>query len=368
MAPRVLIGDAEEKLREIPDESIHCIVTSPPYWDLRDYGIKGQLGLEKNPHDYVKRLVAIMREARRVLRPEGTLWLNIGDSYASGKGSCVNPGGGQNSMGSARKLAGAHPLQRGNISDLKKAGLKRKDLVGIPWEIAFSLRADGWWLRRDIIWSKDNPMPESVEDRPITSHEYVFMFSKRENCFFDWYGARETPRSTRSDSKEKIGAQALEGRNLRSVWELSTVPSLVSHFAVFPPRIPFRVIQAATSARGCCGICGAPRVRTFERIPIEQDFRGFGNRKTIRKFKDWKASCACGPSEDTPCRVLDPFHGSGTSGAVAEWMGRDYIGIELNPESADQYQQRKAEVLKNLIGGDGGQGADLDERQIELLS
>jgi DNA modification methylase len=232
----ILCGDALEQLRTLPDESVQCCVTSPPYWGLRDYGtakweggdsncdhitgravrtiteasakqstnngswasetrdvcekcgakrIDSQLGLEKTPEQYVAKMVEVFREVRRVLRKDGTLWLNLGDSYASDAGKCRNPGGGENSIGKTRKDAGAHPLSRPNVTHLRAMNLKAKDLVGIPWMVAFALRADGWWLRSDIIWAKPNPMPESVTDRPTKSHEYLFLLTKAASYYYD---------------------------------------------------------------------------------------------------------------------------------------------------------------------------------------
>jgi DNA modification methylase len=166
----IICGDALAELRKLPDESVQCCVTSPPYWGLRDYGTNGQLGLEKTPEQYVAKMVEIFREVRRVLRKDGTLWLNLGDSYASGKGTCYNPGGNTSSFNVHLKAENVHPLDRGNKSSLSKVGLKPKDLIGIPWLVAFALRSDGWWLRSDVIWSKTNCMPESVQGSHFSRH------------------------------------------------------------------------------------------------------------------------------------------------------------------------------------------------------
>ena len=171
-------GDVTECLKALPSESVHCVVTSPPYYGLRNYGVGGQMGSEATLEEYVLGLVEVCREVRRVMRGDATFWLNLGDSYASGKGTCFNPGGGESSLGKDRKEKGVHPLNRGNKSTLSNQGLKPKDLMGVPWRVALALQADGWWLRQDIIWHKPNPMPESTRDRCTRSHEYLFMFSK----------------------------------------------------------------------------------------------------------------------------------------------------------------------------------------------
>jgi DNA modification methylase len=191
MTITILQGDVVEQLRTLPDCSVQCVCTSPPYWGLRDYGVEGQIGLEKTPEGYTQKMVDVFREVRRVLRDDGTLWLNLGDSYASGKGTCYNPGGGEESLGQERKAEGCHPLDRGNKSTLSESGLKPKDLVGIPWRVAFALQSDGWYLRSDIIWSKPNPMPESVTDRPTKAHEYVFLLSKKAKYYYDADAVRE---------------------------------------------------------------------------------------------------------------------------------------------------------------------------------
>jgi DNA modification methylase len=387
------IGDCLEILPTLPAESVQCCVTSPPYYGLRDYGVDGQFGLEKTPEEYVEKLVAVFREVRRVLRDDGTVWLNLGDSYASGKGTCYNPGGGFSSLGKERKEAGAHPLDRGNKSTLKASGLKPKDLIGIPWRVAFALQADGWWLRSEIIWAKANPMPESVIDRPTKSHEQIFLLSKSTRYFYDSWAVKEPCLSGPSDIKKmteslaRIGGKHKElidplskassttnighkravgnpsGRNRRSVWDINTVPFPGSHFAVFPPVIPEICIKAGTSEKGCCPECGSPWERvTTKGEPIQQHWAP-GTQEKIDKAQGkhgvssvmntgfttpqittgWRPTCMCGEygpcaTDDPthlppiPCTVLDPFSGAGTTGMVAERLDRKYIGIELNPD------------------------------------
>jgi DNA modification methylase len=289
----------------MPDESVQCCVTSPPYWGLRDYGVEGQLGLEATPDDFVAHLVEVFSEVRRVLRDDGTLWLNLGDSYAgswgaqsrgsaAGEGSSTITG---KSMLSARSID-AHPKGQTQLGSLKRTpGCKAKDLIGVPWMVAFALRAEGWYLRRDIIWSKPNPMPESVADRPTSAHEYLFLLSKSPRYFYDaeairepatWAGpngaqksphaqgfARRSPEEEKArqdkqrghgrrhdglndhwDAMSKDEQQAL-GRNKRSVWTIATRPYPGAHFATFPPDLVEPCILAG-APEASCGECGAP--------------------------------------------------------------------------------------------------------------
>lgn len=195
----ILQGDCLDRLRELPDESVHCCVTSPPYWGLRDYGCAGQIGLEKTPQEYVAKMVEVFSEVRRVLRDDGTCWVNLGDCYATGAGRVgACPGGGERGAKWAGyrgdrdkdpKATGIGPMTQPNRMPLP--GLKPKDLVGIPWRVAFALQADGWYLRSDIIWHKPSPMPESVTDRPTKSHEYIFMLSKSERYAYDAEAIKE---------------------------------------------------------------------------------------------------------------------------------------------------------------------------------
>lgn len=293
---QTIIGNVFDVLPMIPDAFVDCCVTSPPYWGLRDYGVEGQLGLEKTPEEYVEKMVKVFREVKRVLKDEGTLWLNLGDSYASGKGSCYNPGGGNNSLGQHRKDSGAHPLNRGNKSTLKISKLKPKDLVGIPWRVAFALQADGWYLRSDIIWSKPNPMPESVTDRPTKSHEYVFLLSKSERYYFGQEEVREKAEQNRWGGSKPINLEnskgdfrglmrerdmAPETRNIRTVWTIPTQPTPDAHFATYPEKLVETCIKAGCPKGGI---------------------------------------------------VLDTFMGSGTTARVSRRLQRNYLGIELNPD------------------------------------
>lgn len=320
----IICGDALTELRKLPDESVHCCVTSPPYWGLRDYGISGQLGLEPTPELYVQHLGEIFREVKRVLGKDGTLWLNLGDSYwGSGQGYGDIKTTNKNHVGSRERRK----------PEYRDCNLKSKDLVGIPWRVAFALQADGWYLRSDIIWAKPNPMPESVTDRPTKSHEYIFLLSKSAKYYFDQEAGREPfnyperiynpdtsnhktahlkeqgNRSTAGlhDGRTQYGNPD-KGRNIRSVWTITTKPFKEAHFATFPPELPERCI---------------------------------------------KAGCPIGGT------VLDPFFGAGTVGLVAKRLGREFIGIELNPAYCEIARKRingelyMAEELTNDAGKEG---------------
>lgn len=315
----IRVGDCRELLAAMPDQSVHCAVTSPPYFGLRDYGVDGQIGLEQTPDEFVAELVAVFREVRRVLRDDGTLWLNLGDSYAST--------GGHTSQGAGSARAG-----RSNVSvqNARKgyaggAGVKVKDLIGIPWRVAFALQADGWYLRQDIIWSKPNPMPESVTDRCTKAHEYIFLLSKSPKYFFDAEAIKEpavtserdirrakiTGRGGQASSASYLGSaqrdksggfpqRDLENpvRNRRSVWSVTTKPFRGAHFATFPPDL----IEP-------CVLAGCPAGGT----------------------------------------VLDPFGGAGTTGLVTQTHGRNAILLELNPDYADIARERLGLPTMSLL-------------------
>jgi DNA modification methylase len=356
----VIHGDSLEILRTLPDESVHCCVTSPPYWGLRDYGtatweggdpdcdhqydrtlngrastlvgttttqtkssvyrncpkcgarrIDAQLGLERTPDEYVANLVAVFREVRRVLRKDGTLWLNLGDSYTSGNRKERDPG-----------QSKIHPAYEGkSFSDGLRPGnppgLKPKDLVGIPWRVAFALQADGWWLRQDIIWAKPNPMPESVTDRCTKAHEYIFLLTKSARYF---YNARKIAEEAQWEGKTPAGWDTELGthgtihrtgrskgknnnargmyRNKRSVWTIPTQPFPEAHYATFPEELPRLCILAGCPPDGI---------------------------------------------------ILDPFCGSGTTGLVAKKLGHPFIGIELNPTNVEMSYRRINSIPDSLF-------------------
>lgn len=308
----LLNGDCLEGLKQIPDKLIQTCVTSPPYFGLRDYGHKGQIGQEETPDQYIQKLVDVFREVRRTLKDDGTLWINIGDSYAANRGS------GNSGIGAKQATnVGA------NLGKLKvPPGYKAKDLIGIPWMLAFALRADGWYLRQDIIWHKPNVMPESVRDRCTKSHEYIFLLSKKPSYLFDASAIKEPALSgpagtVRKDQPRKMNATPIyqsnrapthtqqpvkqgamgitaDGlRNRRSVWSIATKPYKGAHFAVYPTTLVEPCILAGSK-----------------------------------------------PGDI----VLDPFNGSGTTGQVALEHGRRYVGCELNPDYVELTEKRLATV------------------------
>jgi DNA modification methylase len=330
MTVRILTGDCRAMLRTLPDESVHCCVTSPPYFGLRDYGVDGQIGLEKTPDEFIAAMVEVFRDVRRVLRADGTLWLNLGDSYASVGGPGWQGKNGQRADRRFTAVRNTVPLREQARTAFK--GVKPKDLLMMPARVALALQASGWWLRSDIIWHKPNPMPESVTDRPTSAHEHVFLLAKSERYFFDQEAVLEpvspnTHARLSQDVQNQIGsARAHAGgktngnmkavgrkmaqpgsgvknntsmdaalaimpsaRNIRNVWTIATQPFSEAHFATFPPALIEPCIKA-----GC-------------------------------------------PEGGT---VLDPFGGAGTTGLVADRLKRDAILIELNPEYAAMAERR----------------------------
>jgi DNA modification methylase len=312
---RILKGDCRDVLKTLPDESVHCVVTSPPYWGLRDYGHAGQIGLEASPADFVESLVEVFEEVRRVLRSDGTAWINMGDSYATVGGPSTPQMGAafQDRQRGQEVICRSKRMNRGagrwGGGNNPAAGLlKPKDLCGTPWRLAFALQDAGWWLRQDIIWSKPNPMPESVRDRCTKAHEYLFLLAKSERYFYDAEAIKEPAvsipqrRLTSTADQPKGAARAAAGvhnplcqggtaedRNRRSVWTVNTAAYSEAHFATFPPDL----IEP-------CILAGCPEGGT----------------------------------------VLDPFGGAGTTGLVADRLQRNAILIELNPEYAAMAERR----------------------------
>jgi len=410
----------------LADQSVQCAITSPPYWGLRDYGTASwiggdaecdhkpaptqgnggqradrtftadppyrntcgkcgatrqdaQLGLEPTPEEYVANMVAVFREVWRVLRDDGTLWLNLGDSYASQtKGS-----------------GGPTPKQASNTGsfyDVRRLdhGLKDKDLCGIPWRVAFALQADGWYLRSDIIWSKPNPMPESVTDRPTKAHEYVFLLTKQARYYYDadavreeytkpldrWGGdtTKETDQ-TKGDQYAVVERPGRErrpdpaGRNRRTVWSIATQPYSGAHFATFPEALVEPCLLAGTSERGCCPVCGNAWKRVVEGTKYEpeevevgirnvDDSRGDKTRKLSgREYNEqvkrtttgWLPACEH-DAPPIPCTVFDPFSGSGTVGVVAQRFGRRFVGLELSMPYIRLAQERIAKANGYHVG------------------
>ena len=371
MTIRILTGDCREILKTLPDASMHCVVTSPPYWGLRDYNVDGQIGLEQSPDAYIAEMVAVFREVKRVLRDDATVWLNLGDSYNNFRSQ---KGPGQAVHGRDELRGKPDPLSGGRGWD----GLKEKDLMMMPARVALALQADGWWLRSDIIWAKKNCMPESVNDRPTTAHEHIFLLTKKPRYFYDAVAIEEEAEFADSGRESKVRGEFLgkgaskpgrepfrairQTRNKRSVWWMATQPFTGSHFAVFPDELAMTCIQAGTSERGCCAACGAPWVRQIEKTghvnqreaarcanntPTKTDSTGWA--PTTRATDRWLPSCSCNASV-VPATVLDPFSGAGTTALVADRLGRNAIGIELNPSYCEMARRR--------IEGDAGMFAD----------
>ena len=301
----IITGDCLEVMKTLADRSIQTCITSPPYWGLRDYGVDGQLGLERTPEEYVAKMVGVFQEVRRVLKNDGTLWLNLGDTYAAnrnGSPTCAETlAGGVSGRGDKVAKRGRESGFTPN-RDPASHGLKHKDLIGIPWRVAFALQADGWYLRQDIIWHKPNPMPESVTDRCTKAHEYIFLMSKTAKYYYDHEAIKE-PSLLHGKTNARFGGKKYGdsdnlhlntysgneyidsgSRNKRSVWTVPTKPFKESHFATFPPQLIEPCVKAGSKAG------------------------------------------------DT---ILDPFNGAGTTGLVAFRCEREFIGIELNPEYAE---------------------------------
>jgi len=531
---RLLVGDCIDRLKDLPDESVHCVVTSPPYWGLRDYGtaiweggtvpleviqnengdctthatadgkktlcgraivaerwffhwrgqefredlvdcgrcrdkigtvtcdhkqetkhqqqgetsartgrsnvesqrnenfrdvcgkcgarrIDQQIGLEATPEEFVAKMVAVFREVRRVLRSDGTCWVNLGDSYARpvGKGK----------RGPSQKQDSNAGTPQAMLTDIPD-GLKEKDIVGIPWRVAFALQADGWWLRQDIIWSKLNPMPESVTDRCTKAHEYVFLLTKSARYFYDAEAIKEpgNPNDHNGKSVKKGGFDSKYAgdvarvgdesfrfvsatRNRRSVWTVATKPYSGAHFATFPPDLITPCIKAGTSERGCCAACGAPCERVIEKASQPNFIGAGGGAKAEQSEADrmdgglgrmdggrravsgstfnnnpsrrppspatvgWQPTCDCGKGTGqsdrdiptpVPCTVLDPFAGSGTTLQVARVLGRHAIGCELSAEYAELAKVRS---MSTLEGSDDTRPLcePMKPRQLDLL-
>ncbi len=312
----VPVGDCREVLASMPDGSARCCVTSPPYWGLRDYGVDGQIGLEDSPERYVAEIVEVFREVRRVLADDGTLWLNLGDSYASSTKSddrTADERSRSSTLGPKRNGLGGSNAAHVAVSFGSRrveTGLKPKDLVGIPWRVAFALQADGWRLRQDIIWAKPNPMPESVTDRCTKAHEYVFLLAKAERYFCDMdaiaekaaYAGQDRGGSTNRYEQNAAGMdnKQYDTRNKRSVWTVNPQPYKEAHFATYPPKLIEPCILAGSAVGDV---------------------------------------------------VLDPFNGAGTTGLVSVKHGRRYVGPELNPAYADIARRRIAEADTHLFNG-----------------
>ncbi len=378
----LVLGDALEGLRQFPSRFVQTCITSPPYFGLRDYGVDGQIGLEETPQEYIERLVTVFREVRRVLRDDGTLWLNLGDSYAGSGG--YSAGSLANRTGS-KQSSNRGSVERGG----KHFGLTGKNLLGIPWRVALALQADGWILRSDIIWHKPAVMPESVRDRPTKAHEYLFLLSKQERYYYDQDAIKEPSkypndnRKARSKASHKRvptelmaatrpGSMTYPFRNKRDVWTIPTRPYKGAHFATFPPALVEPCILAGTSEIGRCPKCFAPWRRVVERqsygdlrnTPRTEDLVvGKRKMKLGRKAFDqyeppkpvgWEPTCSHHDLKPVPCIALDPFMGSATVGEVAALAGRDFVGIELNSDYWKLAHDRETTAIQKALGVKNG--------------
>lgn len=403
MSVRILNGDCRQLLQTLPDQSVHCVITSPPYFGLRDYGHGDQIGLEATPTEFIATMVTVFDEVWRVLRDDGTLWLNLGDSYAGSWGAqgqinAKNPTRQRQIKNAPRKTTGA--------GTIRESHLKPKDMMGIPWRVAFALQANGWYLRQDIVWAKPNPMPESVRDRCTKSHEFLFLLTKSEHYYFDaesiaedvvktgtpahlaagkglYQNERHSPqylsrpsagKDDLSPDRKRNGADGTAAsfrhispkRNKRDVWTVAVRPFQDAHFATFPPELIEPCVLAGTSAHGVCRQCGAGWERVVDRelVPTAKavttavvDARDAGadaNDQGSNRQKDghrngmayatettgWSPTCACGDASVVAATILDPFGGAGTTGLVADRHKRDAILMELNPEYAALAQRR----------------------------
>lgn len=400
-------GHVLDALPALEAESVHCVVTSPPYYALRDYGLapvewpavsfepmpglgvthevpawSGCLGQEPDPWMFVGHLVSVFREVRRVLRDDGTLWLNLGDGYTGARG------GVQGMSGDLRRRSAATAGARVRQFEVRGEGLARKNLLLMPARVAMALQADGWTLRSEIVWAKRAPMPEAVTDRPTCAHEKVWLLSKSEQYFYDAEAVKLPSNDRgrvngREGRDEHPGARppnspprplkrldyTKTGANMRNVWHLGPDPYPNAHFATFPRTIPERAIMAGTSAHGCCPECGAPWVREVERAAMvtaaspgrEAAKRASGAAATSRtslhgtmtapptsRTVGWSSPCSCGdesgfPLKPVPCTVLDPFMGSGTTAEVAQKLGRRWVGIEAQGDYLPMQEQRTAQ-------------------------
>src|SRR5262245_32163732 len=389
---RLIQGDCRDVLPTLAERSVQAVITSPPYYGLRRYDVSGaQIGLEATIDAYVAALVEVFQGVRRVLRDDGTFFLNIGDCY--GRGSRVNnPNDGQRGTNTHARITAA---QAYGVVTREPEGLKQ--LLGIPWRVAFALQADGWILRSDIIWSKPNPMPESVRDRPTKSHEYLFMFARQGRYFYDSHAIREPIKEEsrkhfdryggckvnggrgcpdRKDSHRWYGSVGYHpaGRNRRSVWTVASKPFKDAHFATFPVALVDPCVRAGTSEKGCCPKCLAPWVRVVERpgkapadrftetmkpqdgfVSVNVSGKGMGQK--WQEWRNghpdittgWRPSCTCPPADPIPCTVLDCFAGACSAGVAAVRRDRRFVGVDLNARYLEMGRRRLVRVLGPLF-------------------
>jgi len=358
---KIIQGDCLETIKSLEDKSVNTCVTSPPYWGLRDYDEDKQLGLEDSPEEFVQNLVTLFSEIKRVLRDDGTVWLNLGDSYA-----------GNNSRASNNGRAG-YGTEREGVFNKTGQGLKNKDLVGIPWRVAFALQQDGWYLRQDIIWHKPNPMPESVTDRCTKAHEYIFLLTKSSNYYYDNEAIKEKAVGERWGGNNPINTEKskdldnqfsgltrdrkmlYENRNKRSVWTVTTKPFKGAHFATFPMELIKPCVLAGCPEKACAE-CGEPYINKpiyeyNDNISKTSVTHGkYSNQETELKNDaidskkvvghKLEKQCDCDTNKTKRGVVLDPFGGSATTGILAEGNNRDSIMLELNPDYINIAKQR----------------------------
>jgi site-specific DNA-methyltransferase (cytosine-N4-specific) len=340
----VVLGDVRRTTQYVADNSFQSICVSPPYFELRDYECEGQVGLEETPEAYIETQVQIFREARRILRPDGTLWLNLGDKYSAN-------GSGNSKHSKEVGRCGDMPLRRRS----KNHG-RAKNLLGLPWRLTFALQDDGWNLRSEIIWSKTNPMPESPRDRPPREHEHIFLFTKSLHYYYDRFGAPE----------DVVYGDAGDIRPCRTVWEIGTQKALVKHFAAFPTALPEKCFRLGASTYGCCPACRKPYRRIIESKRVAtrpgktsisykpgnwsrdgeshdsiammmERKEKIGNRDPERHttkyiLKGWESACNCNAGDAVPCLVGDIYHGIGRSMIAADRLSMDYLGFEIEPQ------------------------------------
>lgn len=353
---RVCRGYVPTCLGDIPDNSVHCVITSPPYWGLREYegvepqkwgdGWEGVLGGEPSPEKFIAHIVEIGREIWRILRSDGTFWLNLGDNYVRNPKKGVKFEGENTSLTNRAAEQGirGHPIPD---------GMKQGDLCMIPPMTALALRADGWWLRQEIVWHKPNPMTEPVKSRCTRAHEMIYMLTKAERYFYDNEAIKE-PSVTKKD----------QDRNKRSVWRIPTSGIREEHYASFPEALVEPMVLAGTSAKGCCSACGAPWIRVVKRENTERDDAGrthstAGQRigkapspergwETKTTTIGWEPTCSCGQEDVVPAIVCDPFAGTGTTLAVALKHGRHAVGFDASPKYVGLADIRVREGITGL--------------------
>lgn len=390
----------------LPDKSVHQIVTSPPYYAQRDYGFEEQIGQEKTPEEFIESLMVVFRECWRVLRDDGTLWVNIADTYMGSGGQHKPHHAGKHEYRfGATENKGNGPMG----TQRKIAGYKNKDIVGIPWMLAFALRSEGWFLRAPIIWYKANMMPETAKDRPTRDYENIFLLSKSRFYFYDWFNMMEpVTGNTHSKGVKLDPPKKNEGRHIgwdkstagipdmrmgRTVWKIKAKPYKGAHFATFPPALPEKCIKGGSSEKGVCPECGAPWVRIVESgggalgegwndhkedtvVGNRGNSKMKGGNGYYRKTVGWEPSCDCCeicntfmsihdhvPYDPVPATILDPFGGSGTTAQVADNMGRRGIAFELSWKYLQTARKRlNLEDLELWESGKGINGdSDLDD-------